>query len=222
MVDRRSAGVGRNHAVVLLLPGMSWRIGSCLCAEMGLGHPCSVLPAANCPAHPERRRRARSDRSRGLLTNLPPRLRPQKSPAALCLQQRRHGSGHQRPLGCCSPLALPTGRLRVYSQLNPIWGKAFPRIQASTAQMARRHHAQPPSHNPPPPHHHPTPPPAPPSAQNALRDFAPGWVAWVDDPQQADVELMHVLGLGEPAKCAACCLAADRRLVVAARLPFRG
>lgn len=43
---------------------------------------------------------------------------------------------HQMEMGCCSPLHLK--KLRVYSTLNPIWGKAFPRIQASRAADCRQ------------------------------------------------------------------------------------
>lgn len=30
-------------------------------------------------------------------------------------------------------------------------------------------------------------------AQRALRDYAPPWVTWVDDPGQADVDLLHTM-----------------------------
>jgi hypothetical protein len=36
--------------------------------------------------------------------------------------------------------------------------------------------------------------------QKALQEFAPAWVAWVEDPVEADLEILHVLGAGEPPK----------------------
>jgi hypothetical protein len=58
-------------------------------------------------------------------------LRPQTLPSmAGLLRSSSGGRFKMHPeMGCCAPLAR--GKLRVFSTLNPAWGKAFTRIQVS-------------------------------------------------------------------------------------------
>jgi hypothetical protein len=117
--SRRGRGMARNVRCLLLVTLalgalMIWTTYTLVRRCRLLLRACASLA---CPASPP---------TPGLHTN----PRPQESPYLAPFL------GQERAMGCCSALRLK--RLRVFSTLNPAWGKAFPRIQVGRGWLQGR------------------------------------------------------------------------------------